>query len=117
MLQNSFNAILGTFYTLLNNTDLYLSYVFLGHNDSVEWGLTVTNSIICGDLFCELLMIQTSQKNSFGSSLIKDLYLISIFVRNVSIGGYLKSICQFYFWGFEADGSKVRNLALKNLIL
>ena len=46
MLQNSFYAILGTFYTLLNNTDLYLSYfilsyVFLGHNDSVEWGLTV----------------------------------------------------------------------------
>ena len=45
MLQNSFYAILGTFYTLLNNTDLYLSYfilsyVFLGHNDSVEWGLT-----------------------------------------------------------------------------
>mgnify|MGYP007031120620 CR=1 FL=1 len=47
MLQNSFYAILGTFYTLLNNTDLYLSYfilsyVFLGHNDSVEWGLTVS---------------------------------------------------------------------------
>ena len=46
MLQNSFYAILGTFYTLLNNTDLYLSYfilsyVFLGHNDSVKWGLTV----------------------------------------------------------------------------
>ena len=46
MLQNSFYAISGTFYTLLNNTDLYLSYfilsyVFLGHNDSVEWGLTV----------------------------------------------------------------------------
>ena len=46
MLQNSFYAILGTFYTLLNNTDLnlsyfILSYVFLGHNDSVEWGLTV----------------------------------------------------------------------------
>ena len=48
MLQNSFYAISGTFYTLLNNTDLYLSYfilsyVFLGHNDSVEWGLTVIN--------------------------------------------------------------------------
>ena len=46
MLQNSFYAISGTFYTLLNNTDLYLSYfilsyVFLGQNDSVEWGLTV----------------------------------------------------------------------------
>jgi hypothetical protein len=46
MLQNSFYAISGTFYTLLNNSDLYLiyfilSYVFLGHNDSVEWGLTV----------------------------------------------------------------------------
>ena len=46
MLQNSFYAISGTFYTLLNNTDLYLSYfilsyVFLEHNDSVEWGLTV----------------------------------------------------------------------------
>ena len=46
MLQNLFYAILGTFYTLLNNTDIYLSYfilsyVFLGHNDSVEWGLTV----------------------------------------------------------------------------
>ena len=50
MLQNSYYAILGTFYTLLNNTDLYLSYfilsyVFLGHNDSVEWGLTVP--ILC----------------------------------------------------------------------
>ena len=49
MLQNSFYAISGTFYTLLNNTDLYLSYfilsyVFLGHNDSVEWGLTVFGS-------------------------------------------------------------------------
>ena len=48
MLQNLFYAIMGTFYTLLNNTDLYLSYfilsyVFLGHNDSVEWGLTVLN--------------------------------------------------------------------------
>ena len=46
MLQNSFYAILGIFYTLLNNTDLYLSYfilsyVFLGHNDSEEWGLSV----------------------------------------------------------------------------
>ena len=46
MLQNSFYAISGTFYTLLNNTDLYLSYfilsyVFQGLNDSVEWGLTV----------------------------------------------------------------------------
>ena len=51
MLQNSFYAISGTFYTLLNNTDLYLSYfilsyVFLGHNDSVEWGLTVYNICI-----------------------------------------------------------------------
>ena len=50
MLQNLFYAILGTFYTLLNNTDLYLSYfilsyVFLGHNDSVEWGLTVLETI------------------------------------------------------------------------
>ena len=49
MLQNSFYAISGTFYTLLNNTNLYLSYfilsyVFLGHNDSVEWGLTVNHS-------------------------------------------------------------------------
>ena len=49
MLQNSFYAISGTVYTLLNNTDLYLSYfilsyVFLGHNDSVEWGLTVTEN-------------------------------------------------------------------------
>ena len=49
MLQNSFYAISGTFYTLLNNTDLYLSYfilsyVFLGHNDSIEWGLTVERS-------------------------------------------------------------------------
>ena len=49
MLQNSFYAISGTFYTLLNNTDLYLSYfilsyVFLEHNDSVEWGLTVTEN-------------------------------------------------------------------------
>ena len=56
MLQNSFYAILGTFYTLLNNTDLYLSYfilsyVFLGHNDSVEWGLTVVKAI---DFFSNL---------------------------------------------------------------
>ena len=46
MLLNSFYAILGTFYTLLNNTDLDLSYfdlsyVFPGHSDSVERGLTV----------------------------------------------------------------------------
>ena len=51
MLQNSFYAISGTFYTLINNTDLYLSYfilsyVFLGHNDSVEWGLTVSFPLI-----------------------------------------------------------------------
>ena len=51
MLQNSFYAILGTFYTLLNNTDLnlsyfILSYVFLGHNDSVEWGLTVSQLFV-----------------------------------------------------------------------
>jgi hypothetical protein len=47
MLLNSFYAILGTFYTLLNNTDLDLSYfdlsyVFPGHSDSVERGLTVS---------------------------------------------------------------------------
>ena len=52
MLQNSFYAISGTFHTLLNNTNLYLSYfilsyVFLGHNDSVEWGLTVSKNIHC----------------------------------------------------------------------
>ena len=46
MLLNSFYAILGTFYTLLNNTDLDLSYfdlsyVFPGHIDSVKRGLTV----------------------------------------------------------------------------
>ena len=46
MLLNSFYAILGTFYTLLHNTDLDLSYfdlsyVFPGHSDSVERGLTV----------------------------------------------------------------------------
>ena len=51
MLQNSFYAISGTFYTLLNNTDLnlsyfILSYVFLGHNDSVEWGLTVSQLFV-----------------------------------------------------------------------
>ena len=46
MLLNSFYTISGTLYTLLNNTDLNLSYfdlgyVFPGHNDSVERGLTV----------------------------------------------------------------------------
>jgi hypothetical protein len=46
MLLNSFYAILGTFYTVLNNTDLDLSYFdlsydFPGHIDSVERGLTV----------------------------------------------------------------------------
>ena len=46
MLLNSFYTILGTFYTLLNNTDLDLSYfdlsyVFPGHIDSVKRGLTV----------------------------------------------------------------------------
>ena len=34
-------------YTTVSNTDLYLryfdlSYIFSGHNDSVQWGLTVT---------------------------------------------------------------------------
>ena len=61
MLQNSFYAISGTFYTLLNNTDLYLSYfilsyVFLGHNDSVEWGLTVATKNNSGDFFIPLLV-------------------------------------------------------------
>ena len=46
MLLNSFYAIFGTFYTLLNDTDLDLSYfdlsyVFPGHIDSVKRGLTV----------------------------------------------------------------------------
>ena len=46
MLLNSFYAILGTFYTLVNNTDLDLSYfdlsyVFPGRIDSVKRGLTV----------------------------------------------------------------------------
>ena len=46
MLLASFYAILGKFYTLLHNTDLDLSYfdlsyVFPGHIDSVERGLTV----------------------------------------------------------------------------
>ena len=47
MLLNSFYTVLGKFYTLLNNTDLDLSYfdlgyVFPGHSDSVEQGLTGT---------------------------------------------------------------------------
>ena len=51
MLLNSFYAILGTFYTLLNNTDLDLSYfdlsyVFPGHIDSVKRGLTVENKCL-----------------------------------------------------------------------
>ena len=46
MLLTLFYTILVTFYTLLNNTDLDLSYfdlsyVFPGHIDSVERGLTV----------------------------------------------------------------------------
>ena len=62
MLQNSFYAISGTFYTLLNDTDLYLSYfilsyVFLGHNDSVEWGLTVPDNIIPNKEFDRLYKI------------------------------------------------------------
>ena len=50
MLLTSFYTILGTFYTLLNNTDLDLSYfdlsyVFPGHIDSVERGLTVSKLV------------------------------------------------------------------------
>ena len=46
MLLNLFYTIFETFYTLLSNTDLDLSYfdlsyVFPGHIDSVERGLTV----------------------------------------------------------------------------
>jgi hypothetical protein len=38
-------------YTTISNTDLYLSYfnlsyLFPGHNDSVQWGLTVAYSIL-----------------------------------------------------------------------
>ena len=66
MLQNSFYAILGTFYTLLNNTDLYLSYfilsyVFLGHNDSVEWGLTVVQLESFGVVSKQVMLL----KNGF----------------------------------------------------
>ena len=39
MLLTLFYAIIGTFYTLLNNTDLNLSYVLPGHSDSVKWGI------------------------------------------------------------------------------
>ena len=66
MLQNSFYAISGTFYTLLNNTDLYLSYfilsyVFLGHNDSVEWGLTVVQLESFGVVSKQVMLL----KNGF----------------------------------------------------
>ena len=71
MLQNSFYAILGTFYTLLNNTDLYLSYfilsyVFLGHNDSVEWGLTVLQCLsqkkVCISTSLQSILILIDEK-------------------------------------------------------
>ena len=57
MLLTSFYAILGTFYTLLHNTDLDLSYfdlsyVFPGHNDSVEQGLTVLHSVDLFECYC-----------------------------------------------------------------
>ena len=46
---NSFNTIFVKFSTLLHNTDpdlsyFDLSYVFIGHNDSVERGPTVSHS-------------------------------------------------------------------------
>ena len=71
MLQNSFYAISGTFYNLLNNTDLYLSffilnYVFLGHNDSVEWGLTVTelDPSLFWDFFWKCLKILLNRRTT-----------------------------------------------------
>ena len=65
MLLNSFYAILGTFYTLLNNTDLDLSYfdlsyVFPGHIDSVKRGLTVIDKI----LFTKKILFDPSILNS-----------------------------------------------------
>ena len=62
---NSFNANLGKFYTLLHNTDpdlsyFDLSYVFLGHNDSVERVLTVLELpqfLICFEVKFTLLMV------------------------------------------------------------
>ena len=76
MLQNSFYAISGTFYTLLNNTDLYLSYfilsyVFLGHNDSVEWGFTVPFMAI----FCQICL-ETMTCIMFKHEIPDDFFLI-----------------------------------------
>ena len=62
MLLNLFYVILGTFYTLLNNTDLDLSYfdlsyVFPGHIDSVKRGLTVQHFLtqILPNICCQIL--------------------------------------------------------------
>ena len=71
-------------------------------------------SIIWSNLFYIKLISQTPQENRFGLTLMANKGLPHINCRkNVSVWGYFKTIWQFCFWGFEADGSKVRNLALK----
>ena len=92
MLLNSLCAILGAFYTLLNNTDLYLSYldpsyVFPGHNDSVERGPTVicmknskNNNIILGFgiLYSLLVFCQSKLKKEIGHKTKNYLWRIQI---------------------------------------
>jgi hypothetical protein len=75
MLLNSFYAILGTFYTLLNNTDLDLSYfdlsyVFPGHSDSVERGLTVCSILAIISIFGSKIYTKIEWLSSRSNDLI-----------------------------------------------
>ena len=103
MLQNSFYAISGTFYTLLNNTDLYLSYVFLGHNDSVEWGLTVPRKVkqYYQSTFCvtlsQLLWFKQCIPDTYGPSFSNDpihfVIISGLHLGSNGSNGFLSNTC------------------------
>ena len=105
MLQNSFYAIWGTFYTLLKNTDLYLSYfilsyVFLGHNDSVEWGLTVHT---CLSIIYKSDYRSSSNEYDNNADFVLnvqclDKYYPTYFLHNKI--GYLDDLLHFFYLGY-----------------
>ena len=90
MLQNSFYAISGTFYTLLNNTDLYLSYfilsyVFFFYFDSVEWGLTVEKSSI--EAGKTAVWAEENKFTTYGNALRDDYHFVPIAVETFGSWG------------------------------
>ena len=117
MLLNSFYAILGTFYTLLNNTDLDLSYfdlsyVFPGHIDSVKRGLTV------GKFLWPIFVMGTSTIMSSSALVFKTVFCMicnwhNLVVPSADAKWKQLNVCTTKLWQLKI----VQNPVLKTNVL